>query len=93
MKSKGQFEAEITEAIIRFEREFMGRGPTETHSYLLGDMLLVRLRGVMTPAEQQLAAGDAGGKGRELIKQVRSELLSEGGRCWRPSCRTYSARA
>jgi len=29
-KTKGQIEAEISEAIIRFEKEYMGRGPLET---------------------------------------------------------------
>ena len=35
MKTKGQIEAEISEAVIKFEREYMGRGPEETRSYLL----------------------------------------------------------
>ncbi|MDY6913926.1 MAG: Na-translocating system protein MpsC family protein [Planctomycetota bacterium] len=60
MKTKGQIEAEISEAIIKFEREYMGRGPEETRSYLLGDISLVRLRGVPTPAEKQLADSSGG---------------------------------
>lgn len=78
MKTKGQIEAEITEAVVKFEREFMGRGPTETRCFLLEDMVLVRLKGVMTPAEKQLAAGAEGGRGRGLIKEVRSELIERG---------------
>ena len=49
-KTKGQVEAEISEAIIKFEKEYMGRGPDETKTYIIGDMILVRLRGVLTPA-------------------------------------------
>ncbi len=75
MKTKGQIEAEISDAITRFEKEYMGRGPTETQAYLVDDMVVVRLRGVLTPAEQQLAKADDPSRGRRLIKEVRGELL------------------
>ena len=77
-RSKGQVEAEISEAIIKFEKEYMGRGPLETKSYLVDDMVLVRLKGVLTQAEHQLVSKGAGGKGRDLVKQVRIELLEQG---------------
>ncbi len=76
-KTRGQLEAEISEAIIKFEREYMGRGPQEARSYILEDMVLVRLQGVLTPAETQLAKAGADTNGRNLIKQVRSELLEK----------------
>ena len=76
-KTKGQMEAEISEAIIKFEKEYMGRGPDETKTYIIGDMVLVRLQGVLTPAEKQLAKTDDSLKGRALIKQVRIELLEK----------------
>jgi uncharacterized protein YbcI len=77
-KTKGQIEAEITEAVIRFEKEYMGRGPEEAKTYLVDDMVLVRLKGVLSRAEHQLAnTGDAP-RGRELIKQVRRESLERG---------------
>ena len=76
-KTKGQVEAEISEAIIKFEKEYMGRGPDETKTYLIEDMVFVRLQGVLTPAEKQLAKTDGNLKGRALIKQVRIELLEK----------------
>ena len=76
-KTKGQIEAEISEAIIKFEREYMGRGPDETKTYIIGDMVLVRLKGVLTPAEKQLARTVDNAQGRNLIKQVRIELLEK----------------
>lgn len=76
-KTKGQTEAEISKAIIKFEKEYMGRGPDETKTYIIGDMVIVRLRGVLTPAEKQLAKSDDNLKGRALIKQVRIELLEK----------------
>jgi len=77
-KTKGQLEAEISEAVIMFEKEYMGRGPLATKSYLIEDMVLVRLRGVLTQAEHQLATTGDASRGRGLIKQVRIELLEKG---------------
>lgn len=77
-KTKGQIEAEITDAVLRFEKEYMGRGPVEAKTYVIEDMVLVRLKSVMTAAEQQLASSEDSRHGRELIKQVRRELLEKG---------------
>jgi uncharacterized protein YbcI len=75
MKTRGEIEAAACEAISRFEQEYMGRGPRDIHAYLLGDQLLVRLRGVLTAAEQQLVRTFPADKGRDLVKQVRTQLL------------------
>jgi uncharacterized protein YbcI len=76
-KTKGEIEAEICEALIKFEREYMGRGPEEARSYIIDDLVIVRLRGVLTPAEKQLVKSEAAGHGRNLIKQVRMELIEK----------------
>ena len=75
--SKGQIEAEISKAIVEFEKEYMGRGPDETKTYFLDDMVVVRLQRVLTLAERQLAKTDEGTKGRVLVKQVRTELIEK----------------
>ncbi len=72
VKTKGMIEAEICAAMIRFEKEYMGRGPVETKSYIIDDMIVVRLKGVLTKAEEQLTKND---EGHSLIKQVRIMLL------------------
>lgn len=77
MSTKGALEAAISEALIRFEREYMGRGPEETKTYIVDEMVLVRLRGVLTPAEKQLIGAEDGITGRNLVKQVRIELLEK----------------
>jgi uncharacterized protein YbcI len=77
MKTKGQLEAEISDAMSRFEREFMGRGPEEVKAYIIDDLVLVRLQGVLTPAERNLTQIDSSTQGRTLIKQVRIELLEK----------------
>ena len=78
MKRKFDLESEISQTIIRFEKEFMGRGPLETRTYLLDDLVVVRLKGVLTPAEMKLAEMQDDRRGRYLLKQVRQELLDRG---------------
>jgi uncharacterized protein YbcI len=73
--SLGQMEASISEAINRFEKEYMGRGPLETRTYIVNDMVITRLRGVLTRAEIKLVKSERNPRGRELIKQVRTELI------------------
>ena len=54
MKTQGEIEAAICDGMTRFEQEFMGRGPKDIHAHLIRDLLVVRLQGVLTAAEQQL---------------------------------------
>ena len=74
-KSKGRLEAEISDAIIKFQKDHTGRGPDQTKTYIIGDIVLIRLKGVLTPAEKQLAKSSDTFQGRSLIKQVRIKLL------------------
>src|SRR5438874_8488192 len=75
MKSQGEIEAAICEGISRFEQDYMGRGPKDIHTHLIGDLLIVRLQGVLTAAEQQLVKTLPAEKGRDLLKQVRTHLI------------------
>lgn len=75
MKTQGEIEAAICDGMTRFEQEYMGRGPKEIHAYLIGDFLAVRLHGVLTAAEQQLVKSLPSAKGRDLLKQVRTQLI------------------
>ena len=75
MKTQGEIEAAICLGVSRFEQEYMGRGPTDIRTHLIGDILLVRLQGVLTAAEQHLVKSLPGEKGRDLLKQVRTHLL------------------
>src|SRR5687768_582737 len=75
MKTQGEIEAAVCEGVSRFEQEYMGRGPKDVHAHLLGDLLVVRLKGVLTAAEQQLVKTLPADKGRDLLKQVRTHLI------------------
>jgi uncharacterized protein YbcI len=75
MKTQGEIEAAICEGMARFEQEYMGRGPKDIRAHLIGDLLVVRLQGVLTAAEQHLVTTRSADKGRDLLKQVRSQLI------------------
>ena len=75
MKTQGEIEAAICEGISRFEQDYMGRGPKDIHAHLVDDLLIVRLKGVLTAAEQQLVKSLPAENGRNLLKQVRTQLI------------------
>jgi uncharacterized protein YbcI len=75
MRTQGEIEAAICEGVARFAQEYMGRGPKDVHAHLVGDLLVVRLQGVLTAAEQQLVRTLPAEKGRDLLKQVRTHLV------------------
>ena len=75
MKTQGEIEATICQGISRFEQEYMGRGPKDIQCHLIGDLLVVRLQGVLTAAEQQLVKTHMPEKGRDLLKDVRTQLV------------------
>lgn len=73
-RTKGQVEADVSKALVKFELEYMGRGPADVHTRIVQDMVVVRLTGVLTPAERGLIRAE----GVELLKQVRAKLLENG---------------
>ena len=77
VKKLGQIEADISQAIVKFEKQYMGRGPNEIRSHILDDLVIVRLRGILTAAEQELARTGGLERGTLLVKSVRTELLEK----------------
>jgi uncharacterized protein YbcI len=75
MKSQGEIEAAISSGMTRFEQEFMGRGPKNIHVHLIDDLLVVRLQGTLTAAERHLVKTLPAEKGRDLLKEVRTQLI------------------
>ena len=71
--TKGIIEAEIANAITRFQREQQGRGPSHVRAHLIGDMIVVRCSGILTPTEARLAESE---EGVRLIRSARQELRS-----------------
>ena len=77
MKTRGEIEAAVCEGMSRFQQEFMGRGPRDIHAHLIGDLVVVRLQGVLTSAEQHLVKSLPSEKGRDLLKQVRTQMIEQ----------------
>ncbi len=75
MKTQGEIESAIAEGMSRFEQEYMGRGPKDVRAHLIDNLIVVRLTGVLTAAEQHLVKTLPPEKGRDLLKQVRSQLI------------------
>ncbi len=75
MKTQGEIEAAICQGMTCVEQEYMGRGPKDIRAHLIDDLVVVRLQGVLTAAEQHLVKSLPAEKGRDLLKQVRTHLL------------------
>ena len=75
MKTQGEIESAICESMSRFEQEYLGRGPKDIHAYLIDDLVIIRLKGVLTVVEQHLIKTLPPEKGRDLIKEVRTHLI------------------
>ncbi len=71
-RTRGEIEAELTQAIVKFEKEYLGRGPLDARSFFINDMILIRLKGLITPAERKLAESR---DGQMVVKETRRQLL------------------
>src|SRR5438270_7593128 len=70
-RTRGQIEAEISDAMVRLHREQTGRGPTQARTHIVEDMVIVRLQEVLTPAERQLTGNP---HGQSLVKQFHQQM-------------------
>ena len=84
MKTQGQIEAAVCDGLRRFQQDYMGRGPQDIHTHLFGDLLVIRLEGVLTAAERQLVEMLPAEKGRDRLKQVRTQLIEAAASVWKP---------
>jgi len=73
--TQGESEAAICDGIIRFQEEYLGWRSERIYAHLIKDLLVVRILGALTLAERQLGKSASPGKGRDLIKEVRNQLL------------------
>jgi len=71
-KTKGQVEAAVTEAITQYERDHLGRGPKEAKSFIVENLVVVKLLGILSPAERRLSREKGG---VELIKKMRRRVI------------------
>lgn len=74
-KTRGMAEDEVGKLITKLEKEYLGRGPMEVRTRFIDDLILLRVRGEMTQAEQKLSQT---GNGQQLIKEMRRRLFESG---------------
>lgn len=74
-KTKGSIEAELSKAITQWEKDFLGRGSVSVKTDILRDMVIVSLRGILTPAEYSVCESK---DGMLSIKKTRSDLVESG---------------
>ena len=71
-KTRGEAEAELTQAVIKFEKDYLGRGPLDARTFFVNDMILIRLRGFLTAGDLKLAETR---EGQTLLKETRRHLM------------------
>ncbi|WP_188624382.1 DUF2294 domain-containing protein [Caldalkalibacillus thermarum] len=73
--TKGSVEDQISRALTRWEKEYLGRGSILVKTDILRNMIIVTLKGVLTPAEHKLAQTH---EGLLSVKKIRSDLIESG---------------
>ncbi|WP_028308883.1 DUF2294 domain-containing protein [Desulfitibacter alkalitolerans] len=73
--TKGQKEDEITKKIIQWEKDYIGRGPTEAKTDIIRNMVIVTLQGMLSTAERVLSREK---EGMALVKKLRQQLVEQG---------------
>ncbi|CCQ98712.1 conserved hypothetical protein [[Clostridium] ultunense Esp] len=74
-RSKGELEDKISKALTQWEKEYLGRGSVSVKTDIVRNMVIVLLKGVLTPAERNLAQTL---EGMLSIKKIRTDLVESG---------------
>jgi uncharacterized protein YbcI len=74
-RRQSKTETVISDEMMAFQHDFVGRGPDRIRTLIVKDLVIVRSFGVFTPAEKQLANSF---EGRRLIKAMRQQVLEAG---------------
>lgn len=73
--TKGTLESEISKALTHWEKQYLGRGSVSVKSDILRDMIIVTLRGILTPAEYSVCKDK---DGLLSVKELRNSLVESG---------------
>ena len=71
--------ARISNEMVRAQKQFFGKGPTEAKSYMLDDLLLIVMRGGLTTAEKtmlEFGQPDQVRQFRQLFENEMTERLT-----------------
>jgi uncharacterized protein YbcI len=75
VQTKGTLEAEISKALTQWEKNYLGRGSVSVKSDIVRDMVIVVLRGILTPAEYSVCKDK---EGLLSVKMNRNSLVESG---------------
>jgi len=70
--TKGQIEDTVTKKATKYYLDTLGVGPTSAKTYIVEDMIVIRMKGNLLPIEKKLLQN---AKGVELVKNLRRNLL------------------
>ncbi|AIQ62550.1 hypothetical protein PSTEL_04960 [Paenibacillus stellifer] len=73
--SKGELEDKISRILTQWEKEYLGRGSVLVKTDIMRNMIIVGLKGILTPAEQKLAGTS---EGMLSVKRIRADLVESG---------------
>ncbi|UCZ51613.1 DUF2294 domain-containing protein [Bacillus shivajii] len=73
--TKGSMEAEISKELTQWEKDYLGRGSVSVKTDILRDMIIVTLKGILTPAEYTLCQTK---EGKSTVKKTRCDLVESG---------------
>jgi uncharacterized protein YbcI len=66
----------LSTEMVRAQKKYSGRGPSETKSYMLDDFLLIVMRGSQTQAERTMIEFGRSDLVREFRRQFENEMTS-----------------
>lgn len=72
--------SQISNEMVRAQKKFFGKGPTEAKSYILDDLLIIVMRGGMTTAEKtmlEFGQQDQVRQFRQLFENEMTERLTD----------------
>lgn len=73
--SKGELENQLSRALTQWEKDYLGRGSVLVKSDIVRNMIIVLLKGILTPAEQALVKTR---DGLLSVKKTRADLVESG---------------
>lgn len=73
--SKGELEDKISRSLTQWEKEYLGRGSVTVKTDILRNMIIVLMKGILTPAEQTVSESL---EGALSIKRIRADLVESG---------------
>ncbi|WP_188881316.1 DUF2294 domain-containing protein [Alicyclobacillus cellulosilyticus] len=74
-KSKGCIESEISNALTKWEKDYLGRGSVSVKTDIVRDLIIVSLQGILTSAEYALCESH---EGMLSVKRTRNSLVESG---------------